>query len=233
MSTIATRPLDATSIAPAKRDVQPRRERGVLWWLWYGISAGLLAVVLGIGVVAIALPRFTGSVPLTVLSASMEPSLPPGTMLIVRPLAQDQMNQIGIGDVISYQPNPNDPTLVTHRVTGITSVSDGSFIFTTKGDANGSADPPVHDYQVRAKLWYSIPWLGWVANGINTDNNRAWIIPTAAGLLFAYAGYTVVDASVKSAKKRKENRAAEESQMQEEEEDVAQQPRPLVDTTTP
>jgi signal peptidase len=161
-------------------------------WLWYGVSAGLLAVILGIAVVAIALPRLAGAVPLTVLSPSMEPALPPGTMLVVRPIAQDRLGDIRIGDVISYQPNPLDPTLVTHRVTGVTSVADGTFIFTTQGDADAEADPPVRGIQVRAKLWYSIPGLGWVNNLINAEGNRAWIIPTAAGLLFAYAGYTVV-----------------------------------------
>jgi signal peptidase len=210
MSAIATTLRDTRSSLRADRVETTSRERGVMWWLWYGVSAGILAIILGIGVLAIALPRFTGAVPLTVLSSSMEPSLPPGTMLIVTPLAQDEMHLIRVGDVISYLPNPNDPTLVTHRVTGITSLSDGSLVFTTKGDALESFDAPVHDYQVRAKLWYSLPWIGWVANGINTDANRAWIIPTAAGLLFAYSGYTVIDAGVKSAKRRRENQAAQD-----------------------
>lgn len=202
MSTIATAKLGVSSSAPNAPDDKPHRNHGIWAWLWYGISAGMLAVILGIGVVAIAVPRFTGAVPLTVLTASMEPSLPPGTMLVVKPLAQDQMGQIRIGDVISYEPNPQDPTLITHRVTGITSIADGSLVFTTKGDANSQADAPVHDYQVRAKLWYSLPYLGWVSDSINGRDNRAWIIPTAAGLLFAFTAYMLVSTSIDANKNR-------------------------------
>jgi signal peptidase len=193
----------ATATVAVSRRLRQRRRDGFWAWLWYGVSAGLLAVILGVGIAAVALPRLTGSVPLTVLSASMEPALPPGTMLVVRPLAQDQLNQIRVGDVISYQPNPNDPTLVTHRVIGITSVADGSFIFTTKGDANAQPDPPVRSIQVRAVLWYSLPGLGWVNDTVNAHGNRAWIIPTAAGLLFAYAGYTVMSSAVTHRRKQK------------------------------
>ncbi|AYG03303.1 signal peptidase I [Gryllotalpicola protaetiae] len=201
-TTAALAPLTAT--APERG---PRRERGVWAWLWFGISAGLLAVILGIGVAAIAVPRFAGAVPLTVLSASMEPSLPPGTMLIVRPLAQDQMNQVRIGDIISFQPSPQDPTLITHRVVGISHVTDGRTIFTTQGDANATVDAPVHDYQVRAVLWYSLPGLGWVSDAINGQGNRVWIIPTAAGLLFAYAAYTAISTTVTAVKKKRADHA--------------------------
>jgi len=201
MTAMTTAAPRAAAPAPATAE-QPPRERGVLAWLWFGISAGLLAVMLGIGVVAIAVPRLAGAVPLTVLSASMEPSLPAGTMLVVHPLAPDQMHEVRLGDVISYQPNPMDPTLVTHRVIGITPVSDGRTLFTVQGDANAQPDPVVHDYQVRAKLWYSIPGLGWVSDSINGHGNRAWIIPTAAGLLLAYCGYTLVAAVVQSRARR-------------------------------
>ena len=194
-----------TDASPTRPD---RKQAGVWAWLWYGISAGLLAIVLGIAVVAVALPRLTGAVPLTVLSSSMEPALPPGTMLVVRPLAQDQMHEIRHGDIISYQPNPLDPTLITHRTVGITSVQDGSFIFTTKGDANAEPDAPVRSLQVRAKLWYSIPGLGWVNDLVNAHDHRAWIIPAAAGLLFAYTGYAVGAASVEAHRKRAREREA-------------------------
>lgn len=214
-TTTVTAPRQAATAAPG--DAQkptPRRGNGVWSWIWYGVSAGLLGVVLAIGVAAIALPRFTGAVPLTVLSGSMEPALPTGTLLVVRPLAQDQLREIHIGDVISYQPNPNDPMLVTHRVIGITSMQDGGFVFTVKGDANSEPDAPVQGIQVRAVLWYAIPGLGWVNDAVNSRDHRAWIVPTAAGLLFAYTGYTVAAAGASAAKKRKEQTAAEQTQLE-------------------
>lgn len=205
MTTTAA-PLGAPSAtaAPPAPEPEPERKDSVWQWLWEGLGAGLLAVILGIGVVAIAVPRLTGSVPLTVLTQSMEPRLPPGTMLVVRPLQQNQMGEIRVGDVISYQPYPNNPTLISHRVVATASRADGTFDFTTKGDANTLADPTVQQKQVRAKLWYSVPLLGWVNEAVNTDGHRSWIVPTAAGLLFAYAGYTVVSAVVVAHKKKQD-----------------------------
>jgi signal peptidase len=181
----------------------PRQEKGAWYWLLSGVTAGLLAIILGIGVVAVALPQLAGAVPLTVLSSSMEPTLPPGSVAVVRRLQPQQLGEIRLGDIISFQPYPNDPTLVTHRVIGIEHVSTSGYVFTTQGDANAAPDQPVRAKQVRAKLWYSIPWLGWVNNYINPEGNRAWIVPTAAGALFAYAGYTVVSSAVDHAKKKR------------------------------
>ncbi|GAA4167823.1 signal peptidase I [Gryllotalpicola koreensis] len=205
-----TEPRTPAMAADAPPAEKPRKEHGAWYWLFYGLTAGLLAIILGIGVVAVALPKLTGSVPLTVLSSSMEPALPPGTMAVVRPLAPQQLGEIHIGDIISFQPYPNDPTLVTHRVIGITHLSSGNLIFETQGDANSAADAPVLGKQVRAKLWYSIPGLGWVNDLVNTQGNRAWIIPTAAGLLFTYAGYTVVYSAVDRAKEKRAAKASAE-----------------------
>ncbi|GAA4161644.1 hypothetical protein GCM10022286_19530 [Gryllotalpicola daejeonensis] len=185
------------------RPGHPGRDDSVWQWIWYGVSAGLLAIILGIGIVAIALPRLAGAIPLTVLTDSMKPDLPPGTMLVVRPLSQDEMHTVSVGDVISYQPYPNDPMLISHRVVATASRDDGQFDFTTKGDANGFVDPPVRQVQVRARLWYSVPLLGWVNDAINSGGHRSWIIPTVAGLLFAYLGYTVVATAVESVRKKR------------------------------
>lgn len=156
--------------------------------LWLGISGGVLALVLLVAVLTVVVPKIVGGVPLTVLSPSMEPSLPVGTLLVVRPVEPEE---IRIGDVVTYLPYPNDPTLVTHRVTEIAHHEDGSRVFTLQGDNNAVPDRPVHDYQVRAVLMYSMPLLGYVSHWVNVDHQH-WIIPVVAGALFAYAGYTVV-----------------------------------------
>lgn len=195
---LAPRP---TSSAPGK--TRDDKRDSPWYWLFYGVSAALLTVILGIAVIAVAMPRLMGAVPLTVLSSSMEPTYPPGTMLVVRPLAQDQLSEIRIGDVISFMPNSDDDTLVTHRVIGIRHYQTGGYTFTTQGDANANVDAPVHGFKVRAKVLYGIPWLGWVNNVINQQGNRAWIIPTAAGLLFAYGAYTALFSAIVCAKEKK------------------------------
>jgi len=170
----------------------------VLHALWYGISAGALGLVLLTAVLTIVVPKIVGGIPLTVLSASMEPALPVGTLLVVQPVTPEE---IRIGDVVSYQPYPLDPTLVTHRVVGITQHQDGSFVFTMQGDANATVDAPVHGKQVRAVAMYSLPVLGHVSNFVNVEQQH-WIIPATAGALFAYGGYTVISTMVDTKRTR-------------------------------
>jgi len=182
--------------APAPRTFAARHP--VLHAVWYGISAGALGLALLTAVLTILVPKLVGGIPLTVLSASMEPSLPVGTLLIVKPVTPEE---IRIGDVVSYQPYPLDPTLVTHRVVGITQHQDGTFVFTMQGDANATVDDPVHGKQVRAVTMYSLPLLGYISNFVNVEHQH-WIIPTAAGALFAYGGYTVISAVIDKKRRR-------------------------------
>ncbi|GAA4161663.1 hypothetical protein GCM10022286_19590 [Gryllotalpicola daejeonensis] len=204
-----------------------RKEKGVWSWLWYGISAGLLALILGIAVAAIAVPKLAGAVPLTVLSSSMEPTLHPGAMAVVRPIAQSDLGRIRIGEIITFQPFPNDPTLVTHRVVQIKHLSTGDYVFVTKGDANSTVDQPVRGKQVRATLWYAMPWLGWVNDLVNARGNRSWIVPTAAGLLFAYGAYTGVSTALVYAKEKKRKKAEQDEDEDEDDGDGEDDQRPI------
>ncbi len=150
-------------------------------------SAVLLAAVVLVAVVVIVVPKAAGAVPLTVLSGSMEPTLPVGSIAVVKPVEPDQVR---VGDVVSYQPFPLNPELVTHRVVAISTDSDGSRVFTLRGDANGSDDDPVRAKQIRARVWYDVPYLGWVNSALNGDQ-RGWFVWTAAGACFAYATYNI------------------------------------------
>src|SRR5690606_18064162 len=136
------------------------KPRGLLYYLGVGLSAGLLAFVLLLGELVIVIPAATGSTPMTVLTTSMVPNYPPGTLIIVQPIdAQD----IRLGDAITYQIESGKADVVTHRVIAISNSSDGSVAFTTQGDNNGSADAaPVMPVQIKGKVWYSVPWIGYV-----------------------------------------------------------------------
>ena len=43
---------------------------------------------------------------------------------------------------------------------------------------------------MHGRVWYCVPWIGYVNQAVNGEN-RAWIIPIIAGALFLYAGYMV------------------------------------------
>lgn len=156
----------------------------VLSGLWRGTTAGLLGLVLLLALIVIVIPRIVGGVPLTVLSGSMEPVLPVGSLAVVLPV---EAEDVRIGDVITYLPHPDDPTAITHRVLAITHRADGGLTFTTQGDANSAPDAPVQDFQVRAKVWYSVPWLGDV-NDIVNGNARGPIVVGSALSFFLWAG---------------------------------------------
>jgi signal peptidase len=176
---------------------------GVLHSIGVGLSAGLLLVVLALAVVLVVVPKATGSTPLTVLTSSMEPSLPPGTLLVVRPTP---VEEIRVGDVMTYQIESGRPEVISHRVTEIVSSSDGTTSFITKGDNNDAPDDEaVLPVQVKGTLWYSVPVLGFVNQAVN-GQARAWIVPLLAVALFGYAGYMIVSGLVSHRSERRRRR---------------------------
>lgn len=189
--------------ARGRRRSSATKERGLLQYIGLGLSAALLLLIAGIAVLVVALPAAVGGLPLTVLTSSMEPGLPPGTLVVMKPTP---VEDVRIGDVLTYQITSGEPAVVSHRVTSKSTDTLGKTTFTTKGDNNDAADPlPVMEVQVKGTVWYSIPYLGWVNNAI-TGEARAWLVPLAAGALFAYFAYTVV-ASIVTARRTSRRRA--------------------------
>ncbi len=175
-------------------DHAPGRDRRVLRHLGTALSMCLLAAVAAIAMLAVVLPRVTGATPLTVLTSSMEPALAPGTLIVVRPV---DPKEIRPGDVLTYQIEPGDPALVTHRVVGLTTDSvSASRTFTLQGDGNAAPDRrPVVADQVRGRLWYAVPLVGWVNTAVDAGT-RALLVPVVAIALLAYCGWTLVGAAV-------------------------------------
>lgn len=172
--------------APTAERPRETRRAGVL-----GIAGIVVAwvVILGVGaalVVAVALPRLAGATPYTILTSSMRPHLPPGTLAVVRPATPDE---IGVGTVITYQLRSGNPTVVTHRVVAQAFDPEGQPIFQTRGDANDSPDERwVMPVQIKGELWYSVPYLGRV-NSLVPDDRRDLVgMIVAIGL----GGYAVV-----------------------------------------
>lgn len=178
--------MDALPARHARRAAAAPGERRhpLLHAIAMGLSAGFLALMVLIAVLIIVLPLAVGGSPLTVLTSSMEPKLPPGTLVVVRPAPA---TEIGIGEVITYQLRSGEPELVTHRVIQRIAASDGTVSFITQGDNNGAPDPePVREVQLRGVVWYAIPYLGWVNTWL-TGDTRTIVVPIAATAMFGYA----------------------------------------------
>lgn len=195
-----------------------------------------LIAVLAIAALTVVVPKVAGAVPLTVLSNSMAPTMPVGSLAVVRPTmdtqagdparldaaqidAVNQVEGIGVGDVIVFAPKANDPRLVVHRVTGMAVSSDGRRTFTTKGDNNSSVDDPVHGHQVRAVVWYHLPLLGYVNDKVKDDARFEVAIAVAAlGYVWAAALF------IKAARRRPSSSPADA--------DLAPAPRDTAETLT-
>ncbi|MDR1294923.1 MAG: signal peptidase I [Bifidobacteriaceae bacterium] len=146
-----------------------------------------LTTVLLIGLVALAaavavVPAATQGKALTVLSGSMEPAFSPGDLIVVSGV--DNALDLKYGDIITYLPNPNDPTLITHRIIGLGVGADGAPVFTTQGDANDVPDEPVLATQVRGKYLFHIPYLGYVSDW--ASRHAAWAVTGFAVILIAW-----------------------------------------------
>jgi signal peptidase len=144
-------------------------------------AAGLVVAVLAVSVVV---PRLGGATAYTILTGSMKPGMPPGTLVVVRPTPVDQ---IKAGDVITFQQRSGDPTVVTHRVVSVGVALDGKRQFMTKGDANDAPDlHRVLPEQVRGVRWYAVPYLAYPSLMVD-GNIRQLVVMGAVLVLIGYS----------------------------------------------
>lgn len=104
--------------------------------------------------------------------------------------------------MVTYQIESGRPEVISHRVVGIESSSDGGLAYVTKGDNNPEPDAKlVLPQQVHGTLWYSLPWLGFV-NQVVSGDAKSWIVLTLAVVLLAYAGYALTTGAVEATRRR-------------------------------
>lgn len=95
-----------------------------------------------------------------VRSASMQPAISPGSLVLVR-----KMDNYNKGDIITFL---NPKALTTHRVVEIEETS-GVPLYVTRGDANETEDDfRVKKEMVKGKVVLAIPYLGYPINFTKT-----------------------------------------------------------------
>jgi signal peptidase len=153
-------------------------------WVGHLLAWVVILGVAGVLALAVVIPRLAGATPYAVLTSSMRPSLPEGTLVVVRPVSP---SAIGIGSVITYQLRSGRPTVVTHRVVAVAVDGAGSRTFQTRGDANDLVDEGwVKPVQLKGQVWYSVPQLGRIHAALSASEHRLLVYAVAA-LLLAYA----------------------------------------------
>lgn len=149
-------------------------------FMWTAVSFAFLVITMLLAAVLLLVPKTVDALPLTILTGSMNPSMPPGTLAVVQPTDPARLK---VGDVVTFQWESGNPALVTHRITEIGHSSNGGTTLTTKGDNNPQVDPQVQAEQVMGKVIYAVPYFGWVTNNINSDTGREYTKWAAYGCL--------------------------------------------------
>jgi signal peptidase len=94
-----------------------------------------------------------------------------------------------VGDIATYQKAPGVDEYITHRVAAIHTETT-PITFTFKGDANRGADiDPVPATAIRGQVWFHVPYLGTVRDGLQSHGTRGL---TLAAVLALLGGYSVV-----------------------------------------
>lgn len=153
------------------------------------LSTLLLAVLAVLVVLLVVIPRVYGGSALTVISGSMIPTYRPGDVVVIRPVP---FNEIQSGDAITFQLESGRPEVATHRVVGLSVLADGTREFVTQGDANNAPDiEPVREVQVRGKVIYSIPMVGWATTIFSGSIKEKLLLGAAVGLI-GYGAFAVL-----------------------------------------
>lgn len=137
------------------------------------IFSNLLLLLAAAAALMLFAPRAAGMGTYAVLSSSMEPALPTGSVIYASPVTG--LGDIKEQDIITYQAAS---IFVAHRAIAVDRDA-GTLI--TKGDANKVADSsPVYIGDVTGKVCCCIPYLGYVLVFLEGKSGRLAICLIAA-----------------------------------------------------
>ena len=120
------------------------------------ILSTLMVLLLAAVAAVILVPMLMGYKEMAVLSGSMEPTIPVGSIVYVKPL--DDASLLEPGDICTYVLSDGE-TMVTHRVI---SIDPESQTLETQGDANTSPDGTIDFRQIFGKAQFHLPYLGYI-----------------------------------------------------------------------
>ena len=122
-----------------------------------------------------------------VLTGSMEPTHPTGSLIYVK---RTDASDLRVNDVITFSISPN--VIATHRIVEIVPDESNPTIvrYRTKGDANNDVDASlVSANNIIGKVMFSIPQLGYIASFIQQPPG-IYVAILVCGLMIAFVFYT-------------------------------------------
>lgn len=131
-----------------------------------------------------------------VLTPSMTPTIPVGSMVLVKMIEPIELKD---GDIITYSTSMDGSLVVTHRINRIIELEE-HLMFVTKGDANPVEDlNPILPSQVIGKVNLIIPYLGSIMAYI--QGNLFLVITTVIALIMIFE---LISYIIKNSKKNRE-----------------------------
>lgn len=135
------------------------------------VGSLILATLMLIGIAAAVAPRVVGMQSYAIISGSMEPAYPVGTLVYTEPADGAALKS---GDVAAFW---RDEDVIVHRVRE-NDEAEGSLV--TKGDANAEDDlHPVPYQNVLGKVVFSVPLVGYFLMALGSTEGMlllGWIV---------------------------------------------------------
>lgn len=178
---MAKHPVD---IAPSEpRDAFSRAvERRLVWMrriarLCSALGAALLLALALVGIGSSVVPRVMGMQPYAIISGSMEPAYPTGSLVYADPVDGAALQ---VGDVAAFWQGEE---VIIHRVEAIDGDA-GELV--TKGDANEDVDlRPVPFQNVLGRVVFSMPLVGYFLMALGSTAGMlllGWVVLMAVAL---------------------------------------------------
>lgn len=173
--------------------------------MFYIIVNIIVAILLAIGIlIAISLLPINNNYKLyTVRTGSMEPTIPIGSVIAVKSQPDYQS-----GDIITFlsQQAKNKDESTTHRIISKEGVV-GNYEYTTKGDANDSADAEkIPQYKIIGKSLFHIPLIGYLLVYLKTLPGLILIIIIPATIIIYEESKKIHSEAKNIIKKRKDRK---------------------------
>ncbi len=154
----------------------------------------LALIITGLTVVTSNTDYLFGLKSFTVLSGSMEPAIPTGSIIYT-------MKNLGynLNDVITYKTETGQT--VTHRIVGID--SNGQALYRTQGDANNAADSGyVTNEMIIGKTYFSLPYIGKMSVLLKDPKNLFLVVFFPALIVIGYELWVIKKEIEKSVERR-------------------------------
>ena len=168
-----------------KKSREKNREKNRAAIAALDVFGGIILTAVLLCCIPLTLPRLAGYEIYEVISGSMEPAIPTGSLVYVE---WEEPEAVEEDDVIAFYSDRGTGGVITHRVVRNQVVS-GQFI--TKGDANEQQDlAPVEYERYIGRVSLHVPYLGVILGRVVTVPGRiaAGCAVAAAALMIMVAG---------------------------------------------